>query len=524
MIRMKYKAIKIVFLSSIFVLSLIFLSFSQVRTELQSNYTPLISDTFSYSGTSTNIEFNSQKRIITNTTTQELLDYFDQVLETNSGEITNVNLTIDGITASTIGTSLSIAGISDTTGSYTKNDTKAYNAGTQVWDNQSSTQNLNPSPFNDSQTVDFNYSLGTVPSSMILGDGMNVYIGMTPMPFGDNGQQGQGSSCSAQDLMFFTVNDSGQIDVPIFTNISQISLKGIFDATTFNWTEFDQDNLAYIGNHASDNITWTQVDIGVISGINPSYSGTEVVLVYQIEQNFGTGMLEASDSYCPQGSGDFNPFVYFGDLSQLTVVWTDFQQDNRPYTINGYDYSLTTKTYEGTNQTVRAITVNMSIGDPGSNFYAMVNLTLDLNVSIDFEYDINTGFLVEFRTSFSAKIGMSIDSIEIPLGTSGENGTATMSGMLEAQNNMDFKLTSHSSLYQLPPPTSSTSTSTSTSTTSSSTTTSLTSSSTSTSNTSSSSSSSNSQSTTQTITTDYPNLIFLLAIPAIAILRRKIKR
>ena len=266
---MKYKAIKIVFLSSIFVLSLIFLSFSQVRTELQSNYTPLISDTFSYSGTSTNIEFNSQKRIITNTTTQELLDYFDQVLETNSGEITNVNLTIDGITASTIGTSLSIAGISDTTGSYTKNDTKAYNAGTQVWDNQSSTQNLNPSPFNDSQTVDFNYSLGTVPSSMILGDGMNVYIGMTPMPFGDNGQQGQGSSCSAQDLMFFTVNDSGQIDVPIFTNISQISLKGIFDATTFNWTEFDQDNLAYIGNHASDNITWTQVDIGVISGINP---------------------------------------------------------------------------------------------------------------------------------------------------------------------------------------------------------------------------------------------------------------
>ena len=515
MIKMNYRATKIIFISSIFVLSLMFLSIGQVQTEFQNNYTPVISDTFSYSGTTMTLESGIQNRIVTNTTTNELLDYFDQITEQKTLEqITNVSIVIDSITSSNIGTSLSIDGITNTAGSYTKNNTNAYNAETGLWDNSSTTQNLNPSPFNDTQNYGFNYSLGTVPSSMIFGDNTNVYIGMQSIPFGDQNQnQNQSTSCSESDRVYYTIDGAGQISVPMFTNLSQFKLKGIFDSITFNWTEFQLDNLAYIGNHASDNITWANVDIGLISGINPALNGTQVVLVYQLEQNFGTGMLEASDFYCSGGSGDFNPLTYFGDLSTLQLVWTDFQDTNQPFTINGYYYLLTTKTYRATNQTVRDLYVNMSIGDPGSNFYAMVNLSLNLMAYINFVYDVDTGFLVSFSTSFDAKITMSIDSIVIPLGTSGYTGTASMLGNMEAANDMNFNLTSHSSLYQQPQLTTSTSTSTSSSSTSITTSTSGT----------SSSSSSAGQSTTSTITTDYPAFIFLLALPVIVLLRRKIK-
>lgn len=504
MIIMTNKRLKIYILGSIIALSIIFSSLAMVQAVGTDTYSPSINDSFSYSGTNIELERDKQLRIITNKTDNTLIDYFDQVIETNSiQELTNVSMVINSLTSSVASTAIAVNGIQDQTGSYIKNNTNYYNIGNGLWNNVSTTDYMNPNPFNETHTQDFNYSTGTVPSSMMVGNDTMVYIGMPAVPFGDQDTQGS-NSCSETDMVHYTINATGMIDVPLFTNTSQFNLTAIYPVNNFNQSEFDVNNLGYIHTHISENITWTNVVTGAISGINPSLNGTEVVLVYQLEQNFNNGQLVASTGYCSSSNSDFNPLLYFGDLSVLQLTWSNFETSNQPYTINGHDFNLNTKTYEGSNQTTRKIEVNMSLGDPGSNFFHMVNLSLDLHVTADFIYDANTGFMVEFKTGFNATITMSIDAIEMPLGNSGYTGIATMQGGMEASSKMDFILTHHSRLYQTAPSTTSTATSLTTTTTS-------------TSNPASSSS------TDQTITAAFPTFIILLAIPSFVIFRRKIK-
>ena len=68
----------------------------------------------------------------------------------------------------------------------------------------------------------------------------------------------------------------------------------------------------------------------------------------------------------------------------------------------------------------------MSVGDSGSTFYIMVNLSLAIDLYFDFEYDVNTGFMVNFTAYMNMKLVMSADNVEVPLGSLNANGTASM--------------------------------------------------------------------------------------------------
>ena len=500
MINMDKKIIRLYILNLILISLLLFLSFGQVRATVQSNYTPIVEDVFTYSGSTIETGSEMQERIVNNVTTPfQLIDYYKENIEQkNIQDVNNVTIVVQTINPSTILTNLSVFGSQNAAGSYSTNDSSYYNVHDYPnWLNQTINENFEKQPFNQTGPMEFNYSTGFVPSSMIVGDNQFVYVGMPAVPFGsDEGGSGSGAECSLQDMTNYTIANSGEIELPPeppFNDLTQFTLRGIFNASIFDRTVFDADNLAWLNGHSADNITWTTVDLGLISGINPSFDGMDVVLVYQLAINYGTGMLEADTGYC-QVSSDTNPLEYFGDLSTLQLTWTNYTRTNRPFTINGYQFSLTTKTYQGTNYTSKSLVQNMPLGDSG--IYADADLTLYLNGTIMFEFDTATGFMVGFSSNFKASIGMSINSVEIPLPNAGYNGTATVNVSRGMQSLMDFKLTKHTSLYQTPPSTSTISTTSTTIT-------------------------SQSQSKTTISTTDYPGYLLVLTLPIIIVIRKK---
>ena len=469
-------------------------------------YTPTIGDSFSYTGNQTQDQIQNSFRIVSNSTNGNLLDYFDQQLESNTiMSAQNVNFAINSINQSSVGVSLAMNGYQNATGSFQTNNTKAYDSMNAMWHNSTNTNNLNPQSFNETQSDYFNYTQGMMPSSLNLGQDFQAYVGIPEIPIGsDNNNQGSNQGCSSSDMIYYNISN-GEIALPSinpFTNLTSYTLVGIYSSATFNMTEFNQNNLAYVNNHPSDNISWNQVTTNMISGIDQSYDGTQVVLVYHLISQ-QDGMLQASEGYCSTtggstGSSD-NPLAYFGNLSVIKLTWHELTNTNRPFNINGYDYLLSTKTEEGFNQTNRAITVNMSVGDSGSTFYIMVNLSLAIDLYFDFEYDVNTGFMVNFTAYMNMKLVMSADNVEVPLGSLNANGTASMRMAMAMTNSFNYHLSKHSTLYQTPQQTGTStpigSTTPSTSTPSS--------------------------SSTITFSTDFPILPVILAIGSLIVLKRK---
>ena len=503
---MKDKKLKLCTLGSILIISLFLISMTHVtgiesnEDNLQTDYIPVINDYFTYTGDNEQVEIQIEQRHVTNSTTGDLIDYYYGFLEILSREhISNASFLISGMDQSLFGANMSINGFENTPDSYIKNDTKAYNMTNRNWNNQSSLLYMNETPFNQEMAYKFGYASGTVPSSMVIGDNMNVNIGMDSIPIG--GDDSGNSVCAPEDLAPFTIQNGGQISLPSyypFDNLSEFQLLGIFKALAFDWSSFKQDNQAYLNNNVGNNITWTTVELGLISGIDPTLDGMVVVLVYQLAKNFGTGMLEATDNYCNSSSGGGSPFDYFGNFSVIPLTWTEVDKTNRPFVINGFNYNLATKTYQGLNDTSVGIQVNMSLGDQGSNFYAMVNLSLQVHVGIYFEYDITTGFMVDFKTDLAIFLGMNADNIKVPLGNSSYTGTATINSTMSMANHMDFTLAQHSSLYQSTSQTNTTLTKQTNTT---------------------NSTSPLSQSTITT--TDFPTFILILALPMLILFRKK---
>ena len=503
--KLTFKKKRILSLVLIITLTFMLVNNSSQGTFL-SLYTPTIGDSFSYTGNQTQDQIQNSFRIVSNITNGNLLDYFDQELESNTiMSVQSVDFGINSINQSSVGVSLAMTGYQNATGSFQSNSTKAYDSMNSLWHNSTTPYNPIPQAFNETQSDSFNYKQGMMPSSLNLGDGVQAYVGMTEMPIGsNNNNQGSNQGCSASGMIYYSINN-GKIALPSinpFTDPTSYTLVAIYPNYSFNMTEFNLNNQAYVNNHPSDNISWNQVTTNMISGIDQSNDGTQVVLVYHLTSQ-QPGMLQATESYCSttggsSGSTD-NPLTYFGNLSVIQLTWRELTNTNRPFKINGYDYQLSTKTEEGFNQTNRATTVNMSVGDPGSTFYIMVNLSLALDLYFDFEYDLNTGFMVNFTAYMSMKLEMWANNVEVPLGSSNVNGTASMRMVMEMTNSFNYQLSKHSKLYQSPQQTG---TSTSIGST--------------TPNTNPSSSSSN-----ITFSTDFPILPVILAIGSLIVLKRK---
>ena len=477
---------------------LILISVFQVGAETNVVYMPTIGDTFSYSGSMSQIESHLNERLITNTTTGELIDYEYSNLEKNANDLLqNISLDINGVWDTYMRTNLSLSGIKNYNGSYQRNETNKFDPDTRNWQNNSLTENYNQDPYTESQSMEFNYTDSSVPSTMIVGDsGTIVYVGIPEIPMGsDSGDSG--SSCSQQDMINFTINN-GEIllpDIYPFNDMTAYTLAGIFDINVFDFNEFNNDNKAYVDSHGSDNITWSQIAVDLISGIDHGYDGLQVILVYHLTDH-QFGQYEAQENYCSNsGNGGGSPFEYFGDFSLIKLTWNDVVKTNEQYTINGYQLSLTTISHQGLNQTNRQFTRVIPIGDPGHTFDAPVELKLSLDVALIFEYDKVTGFLVNFSTKMTVNIELHAQNIEVPLGDSGYNGTGNINSSIYFSNVMEFKLASHSGLYQEPQSTSSTTIDSTEST---------------------------SKQNTVTITTDFPTYVFFLALATIIITKRKI--
>jgi hypothetical protein len=448
---------KISVIISFLILSLIFVGSINTETKTNLFYTPKVGDTFGFAGTIYDNEVGIDRRIVTNMTTGDLIEYVDMLIEKNDVvDLQNISFHIENISPTIFTPNLSINSVSHSTNSFEKNTTKYLPHDSQNWQNTTNTNNFTPSTYNQSMMVDYNYTNDKTPSTMLVGDsGMIVYVGIPEVPLGGVEGPDQGGQCSDQEMLNLKIADSGRINTPFITNISQLQIRGIFNITLFDRTVFDQDNLAWLGSHSADNITWSQVEIGNITGIDPAYDGTQVVVVFQLEKNFGTGMLEALEKTCPSngGNGGGSPFANFGDFSKVQLTWNETNLENRPFTINSFQFGLSTKTYTGINHTERFLKKNMSLGDPQSPFYAYVNLSLLIDVTILFEYDINTGILLRFKTIMKITIGTTGDNIEAPLGDSGYTGYISLKNIRKKTNLMEFNLNHHTSLYQEDPPT-----------------------------------------------------------------------
>ena len=457
-------------------------------------YTPSIADIFSYQGSrvDNNTQFLEQKVYNTTTTNGLLLQQIAKIGLYQIENINNATLEVLSITTSSIGTNVTVHGVKNATGSYFKNDSKILSIGSSNWVNTSSTDPLTDHPYTDTNPANFSYTTDKNPSSMVLGDTEMVEVGQTEIPFwgsDENGNGGPQTGCSPQDSAQFVI-ENGNITIP-FMDLSQMSLKAIFNASTFNRTGFDANNQGWTNNHAYENISWSLLEPGRISGINSVYNGLNVVLVFQWEQNFGSGMYEAWDSYCT----NTNPLQLFGNFSIIHVRWNNYNSTNRPFTINGNQYTLNTITYEGTNTTSLKLYKNIPLWDSG--IFAMANMSLDIDIKITFEYDSATAFLVRFGTAFKAHLTQYINNVTVPLGDSGFMGILNVNSSMIAQSNMDFTLQHHSKLYQIK-------TTTPTSTIQTITT-----------------SQSQSQSQSTLTTTDYPGYILLLSLSVLLIFRKK---
>lgn len=153
----------------------------------------------------------------------------------------------------------------------------------------------------------------------------------------------------------------------------------------------------------------------------------------------------------------------FNDISYLNLTWSTVDQNKRPYTINGLDFLLSTKTYKGVNITSLWELGSVSMGGP----LVEVNQTLDAEILVSFEFDVVTGYLLQYNFSYRYAMGMKMDKIEAELGPgSGIYGFMEFSNEWKTEICQEFVLVNHSALF-LTVPTPSSSASTEMSTTSS---------------------------------------------------------